>query len=884
MKKFLTVTLAIAMGATLVGALAACANGDADTAKEAIKQLNTLYDNAKYYETRVDFTRMGQIKVGTDSYVAVNWSVSSTVENIGDYVSVGEMNATTKQVSISITQGAEAVEYKLHASVTVGKATEKTEFSHKVPAAAVAHAGTLDDPFSVENVLSIGATLASEKFYEVDGAAKQIYVKGYVVDPGTLNDSAGRLNNAYIVDEYSADKTSASAGALQVYTLTYDDTVFTGQYPFVHGDLVVLTGWIENYRGTIEITYNGSGVVNCVSLTPGTDTRTAEKKVADVLKLAEQRLTKSYEAEGTADLPLTSVRGVTLDWTVATNDYVEIDNGKLKINSLPTDADKEIALTATASVDGKNASKEIKITLKKGIDLGLEHKGTEADPYSVADVEKLFAEYCKNDKDIYKVNGVDKEVYIKGFVTVGGTAGASRLDNVYIADVAGTEQKDSVLVFAIAWDDEKFPAGTTLTVGDQIVITGYLKNYSGTKEIAQSSSSVYPKIVKLTAAPDDRTPAKKVEDALAALTLPDSYSGTMDNVKLPVSTVRDVTITWTSSNEELIKIAEDGKTMNILSIPDAATPVTVTATATIKNETVSNNTKQFTITLSKDLGLEHAGTEADPFSVADALKILNTLKEGASYNDDAGKIKEVWVSGIVSDAGSANANGLSKIYVGATADATHANSVYVYSTNWSNAFKSDTKLRVGDTVVVHGWLKDYKGTKEMADDGASKNKVYPTITSFTPRNRTAAEKIDDARYAVPKTLADIKAVKEVTLPASKVTGVTFAWSVVLEEGASLPAGIAVEDGKVKVTALPASDATLTLKVTASCGDAEDAVQTLTVTVKATDPNGVDFAVDAETNKTMTEEQATFESNGITVTVDKNDGTEENASKGTAVNN
>ena len=45
MKKLLTVTLAIAMGATLIGAFAACksSNNDEETAQAAINQIKTLY-------------------------------------------------------------------------------------------------------------------------------------------------------------------------------------------------------------------------------------------------------------------------------------------------------------------------------------------------------------------------------------------------------------------------------------------------------------------------------------------------------------------------------------------------------------------------------------------------------------------------------------------------------------------------------------------------------------------------------------------------------------------------------------------------------------------------------------------------------------------------
>ena len=103
MKKLLTATLAIAMGATLVGALAACKNGDADTAKKAIQNVRTMYAD-KAVETPDNYTVIGQTKVGDDVY-AIDWTVTSTFENFANYVSVGEMDATSKLVTVSVTKG-----------------------------------------------------------------------------------------------------------------------------------------------------------------------------------------------------------------------------------------------------------------------------------------------------------------------------------------------------------------------------------------------------------------------------------------------------------------------------------------------------------------------------------------------------------------------------------------------------------------------------------------------------------------------------------------------------------------------------------------------------------------------------------------------------------
>ncbi|MDE5593645.1 MAG: hypothetical protein K2I75_06920 [Clostridiales bacterium] len=277
MKKFLTSALAVALVATSVGAFVACGgkddNNDADTAQKAVTAVRQLYGE-KAKETASNYFLNSTQKVG-DNFYDIKWSVNSNYENWGEYIVVGTTANDKGQIEVGITQADEAIEYTLIASVTVGSATKTAEFERKVPAKAAGHAGTEADPYGVANVKEIGANLASGKYYEVDGAAKMVWVKGYVVDAGQPNAAAGRVNNVYIVDEYAADKDKNSTDAQQVYSITYDNTVLTGQYPLLSGDLIVVKGFIQNYNGTIEVTYKGNDSVYCTSLTPAADTRTA---------------------------------------------------------------------------------------------------------------------------------------------------------------------------------------------------------------------------------------------------------------------------------------------------------------------------------------------------------------------------------------------------------------------------------------------------------------------------------------------------------------------------------------------------------------------------------------------------------------------------------
>ena len=76
MKKILGATLAIVMGATFVGALAACNTGedDADTAKKAISTVRAMYLE-KEKKTPANYSVIGKTKANGVS-CTIDWTVT----------------------------------------------------------------------------------------------------------------------------------------------------------------------------------------------------------------------------------------------------------------------------------------------------------------------------------------------------------------------------------------------------------------------------------------------------------------------------------------------------------------------------------------------------------------------------------------------------------------------------------------------------------------------------------------------------------------------------------------------------------------------------------------------------------------------------------------
>ena len=155
-----------------------------------------------------------------------------------------------------------------------------------------------------------------------------------------------------------------------------------------------------------------------------------------------------------------------------------------------------------------------------------------------------------------------------------------------------------------------------------------------------------------------------------------------------------------------------------------SSPITVNVNMTIKaiavkegmeNSAVADAT--YTI-----VNIEHAGTEADPYTVADAR---------AAIDANAG-ITDVYATGIVSEIVTAYDSRYGNITYNISADGTTtADQLEVYrgkSYNGDN-FTSDDDIQVGDVVVVYGTLQKYGNTYEFAQDNQLVSLQRPVITT-----------------------------------------------------------------------------------------------------------------------------------------------------------
>lgn len=183
------------------------------------------------------------------------------------------------------------------------------------------------------------------------------------------------------------------------------------------------------------------------------------------------------------------------------------------------------------------------------------------------------------------------------------------------------------------------------------------------------------------------------------------------SIELASTSLYDSTVTWASDNAA-ITIGEDGHTATVT---QGATDITVKLTATITMGSKST-TKEFTVVVKSSVSFDHAGTEADPYSVKDAIQRAKMAGETATT-------EKYYIKGLVKSANTSGVANYGNININMI-DEGNENDVFiafqVYYQN--NKFTAETAALVteGATVVVYGAVMNYKGnTPETAGKGAA---------------------------------------------------------------------------------------------------------------------------------------------------------------------
>lgn len=171
----------------------------------------------------------------------------------------------------------------------------------------------------------------------------------------------------------------------------------------------------------------------------------------------------------------------------------------------------------------------------------------------------------------------------------------------------------------------------------------------------------------------------------------------------------------------------------------------------------SNTLENITLTAKWKITTDHEGTEDDPYSVDDALKVAGTLTKGNSTTD------KYYIKGIVSEI-----TELSTSYGNATFKITvDGKTILVFrAKNEGNQnFTSTDDLYVGDEVVIYGNITNYNGTLEI------------TNCYVVSNNKVARPEPIEEPEVVDKTLQEIIDMDDATNKKAsyKITVIVLGW-------------------------------------------------------------------------------------------------------------
>ena len=184
-----------------------------------------------------------------------------------------------------------------------------------------------------------------------------------------------------------------------------------------------------------------------------------------------------------------------------------------------------------------------------------------------------------------------------------------------------------------------------------------------------------------------------------------------------VSNGADQTVTWSSDNESVATVDNTGKVTAV-----AAGTAKITATSTF--DTSKKGTCTVTVTNGSTTQPQHAGTQEDPYTTADAKLVMDNTGSGVVYQT------EVYVS-MVPTSSSYDTTYSKYTCVDSNMTISSASLSFTPNGTYTNA-----NALVGKTVVAKGYIELYNGVYQMGylpvSASPTGSKYNPTIISITP--------------------------------------------------------------------------------------------------------------------------------------------------------
>ena len=499
-----------------------------------------------------------------------------------------------------------------------------------------------DSPFTLTFAKNNGST---EPTYNSNGGDVRLYAKGTVAVASTGGNMTQIVFNISTQGKKRLAPITASVGTITTQASGDETVTWTGDaasVTFTVGDKADYGSDGSGKAGqlcfsSVDITYTAGG-------TPTVATPTFSPAAGAYT--SAQNVTIS-----------TTTTGATIYYT--TDGSEPTTNSSVYSSAIPVSSTTTIKAIAVAAGYDNSSVATATYTI-----VSIEHEGTQADPYTVADARTAI-----------DAGTGTQGVYATGIVSAIPTDYSASYKNITFnfVDVAG--DTDFLQAYRCGGDE-----AADVQVGDVVVVYGNLTKYGTTYEFAQGCE-----LISLTH-PTAAVEAPIFSPEGGVYTTPQSV-----NFAVAAPTMEGYTFYYTLDGTE-------PTTESTL----YTGPIEVSTTTTIKAIAVKGGEVSLVTTATYAI-LAHAGTEADPYSVADAH---------AAIDANAG-LTDVYATGVVTEiatAWSTEHSNISFNFVDAAGDG--GSFLQAYRCVSTDAADAST-VQVGDIVVVKGTLKKYNEIYEF---------------------------------------------------------------------------------------------------------------------------------------------------------------------------
>ena len=414
----------------------------------------------------------------------------------------------------------------------------------------------------------------------------------------------------------------------------------------------------------------------------------------------------------------TATSGATIYYT--TDGTTPTTSSSVYSSAIPVSTTTTIKAIATATGYDNSSVASATYTI-----VTLEHAGTEADPYTVADARAAIDA------------GVGIEgVYATGIVSEIVQAWDSGYKNISFKFVDTEGDTDFLEAYRCVSTDAA--DASTVAVGDVVVVLGNLTKYNTTYEFASGCQ-----LVSLT-------------KAAVAVEAP-----TFSPIAGTYAEAQTVTISTTTSGATIYYTTDGTEPTTSSNVYNTGSVVSVSSTTTIKAIAVKGSNESSVATATYFIC-----SATNPYTVTQALAF-------ESYQMPT---SEIYVSGIVSTAPTAapNNNGQLTYYISVDGEATNELMVYRGKGLEQAAFTAQDDIQVGDIVTIYGNVQVYNGTIEFGTGNylVSFERPQSTVPVINAENATIAYDVTyyELMYSIDNPVEGTELTASTT--ASWITSVT----------------------------------------------------------------------------------------------------------------